>query len=112
MDRRAAATLAAAGYDPSRHRAQQFAGSWLEEYDLLLAMDAQNLRDLRRGDEATRPGADCSATSILSNPGATCPTRTTVGTAASRRCWTMVERTSAEIVEALRRRLVDGAGGP
>ena len=39
MDHRAAATLAAAGYDPTRHRAQQFAASWLDEFDLVLAMD-------------------------------------------------------------------------
>ena len=87
MDRRAAATLAAAGYDPSRHRAQQFADSWLEQYDVLLAMDAQNRGDIAAS--TARPpatGCCCSATSILSNPGATCPTRTTVGTAASRRC--------------------------
>jgi protein-tyrosine phosphatase len=45
MDRRAAAELAAHGYDTSRHRAQQFEAAWLDR-DLLLAMDAQNLADL------------------------------------------------------------------
>jgi len=47
MDRRSAATLTAAGYDPTRHRAQQVARTWFDEYDLVLAMDAVNLADLR-----------------------------------------------------------------
>lgn len=49
MDPRAAATLSAAGYDPSRHRAQQFAPPWHETFDLLLPMDAQNLADIETG---------------------------------------------------------------
>ena len=44
MDRRAAATLTAAGYDATRHRARQWAGN--DEHDLVLAMDAQNLADI------------------------------------------------------------------
>lgn len=47
MDPRAAATLRGAGLDPSRHRARQFDASWVEEVDLVLAMDADNLTDLR-----------------------------------------------------------------
>ena len=46
MDRRAAATLTASGYDASRHRAQQVAPSWAAELDLLLAMDRSNLEDV------------------------------------------------------------------
>jgi len=46
MDRRAAAALAARGHDPSQHRAQQFGATWLEEYDLVLAMDTENLADI------------------------------------------------------------------
>src|SRR5262249_2196760 len=46
MDRRAAATLSAAGYDPTRHRAQQYDASWADEHDLVLAMDRDNLADL------------------------------------------------------------------
>ena len=48
MDRRAAATLRAAGYDPSRHRAQQVDASWFESCDLVLAMDEANHADLLR----------------------------------------------------------------
>jgi protein-tyrosine phosphatase len=36
------------GYDGSGHRARQIEPSWLADYDLLLAMDADNLADLRR----------------------------------------------------------------
>lgn len=46
MDPRAAATLLAEGYDPSTHRARQYAATWAERHDLLLAMDARNLADL------------------------------------------------------------------
>jgi protein-tyrosine phosphatase len=49
MDRRAAALLTSEGYSAdaaSAHRAQQVHPSWLTEYDVLLAMDRENLRDL------------------------------------------------------------------
>jgi len=48
MDRRARAELARRGFDGSRHRARQISSDWLERYDLLVAMDAANLRDLQR----------------------------------------------------------------
>ncbi len=46
MDRRAAATLTAAGYDPTRHRARQYDATSAGSVDLLLAMDHDNLEDL------------------------------------------------------------------
>lgn len=46
MDRRAAATLLEAGFDPERHRAKQWPVGDPETYDLVLAMDADNLADL------------------------------------------------------------------
>ncbi|WP_238342935.1 low molecular weight protein-tyrosine-phosphatase [Nocardioides cynanchi] len=46
MDDRAAAVLRRAGYDPSRHRARQYDGTWPAEHDLVLAMDESNLDDL------------------------------------------------------------------
>ncbi len=46
MDDRAAATLEAHGYDPTRHRAQRFAASWYAEHDLILTMDRSNHRDV------------------------------------------------------------------
>jgi protein-tyrosine phosphatase len=42
IDDRAAATLTRAGYDGSRHRAQQFVASWFDDYDLVVAMDRKN----------------------------------------------------------------------
>lgn len=48
MDPRAAAQLAAEGYDGARHRAQQFDVTWFDSYDLLLAMDEANAAEMRR----------------------------------------------------------------
>ena len=47
MDGPARSELARHGYDGSGHRARQIEPSWLARYDLLLAMDAANLADLR-----------------------------------------------------------------
>lgn len=46
MDRRSAATLTAAGYDPTRHRAQQFGGAHATAYDVVLAMDSSHHAEL------------------------------------------------------------------
>jgi len=57
MDPGARAALASRGQDGSAHRARQFEPSWLSRYDLILAMDARNLADLRRmarGQDADR----------------------------------------------------------
>jgi protein-tyrosine phosphatase len=48
MDSGARAALARRGYDGSAHRARQVRASWLAQRDLVLAMDAHNLADLRR----------------------------------------------------------------
>lgn len=45
-DARARAALVARGYD-DEHRARQFVTRHFEDYDLVLAMDAANVRDLR-----------------------------------------------------------------
>ncbi|MFI6324200.1 low molecular weight protein-tyrosine-phosphatase [Nonomuraea sp. NPDC050556] len=45
MDERALRTLAENGYDGSAHRARQFRA---DDYDLVLVMDKENLRNLRR----------------------------------------------------------------
>jgi protein-tyrosine phosphatase len=110
MDRRAAATLAGAGYDPTRHRAQQYAESWLEEYDVLLAMDAQNLSDIGGGDRVM-----LFRTFDPVDPGNDVPDPYYGEDGGFEEVLAMVERTSARIVEALRRRvdarLDDGADG-
>ncbi|GAA1513101.1 low molecular weight protein-tyrosine-phosphatase [Sphaerisporangium rubeum] len=48
MDERAAAVLSRHGYDGSSHRARRFEAGWFARTDLVLAMDAENLRALRR----------------------------------------------------------------
>ncbi len=55
MDERALRTLSDEGYDGSLHRARQFDEAWFAERDLVLAMDLDNLRALRR---IAPPGAD------------------------------------------------------
>ncbi len=54
MHKGSRAQLARSGYDGDAHRARQFDRDWLPERDLVLAMDASNLRDLR----AQAPAAD------------------------------------------------------
>lgn len=68
MDRRAAAVLAAHGYDGSEHRAAQFEAASFTTYDLVLAMDESNhadlgdlaadVRRLASCDEGGGPGCD------------------------------------------------------
>jgi protein-tyrosine phosphatase len=106
MDRRAAATLAAAGYDPSSHRAQQFATAWRDEYDVLLAMDVQNRADIGGG-ERVLMFRDFDPV----EPGSDVPDPYYGGDSGFEEVLSMVERTSARIVDALRRRL-DGADRP
>ena len=59
MDPRAAATLTAAGYDATRHRARQIDAGWFdgrtEEADLVLTMDSDNHAGVRAlvADDAT-----------------------------------------------------------
>ena len=45
-DRRARAALVARGYDDT-HRARTFVRSFFQDYDLVIAMDGENLRNLR-----------------------------------------------------------------
>jgi protein-tyrosine phosphatase len=47
-DARALRTLTGHGYDGGAHRARQFDAAWFEELDLIVALDRDNLRTLRR----------------------------------------------------------------
>ena len=47
MDRRAAATLSPRATTRTSHRARQFNAARADDYDLVLAMDRDNLADLR-----------------------------------------------------------------
>jgi len=55
MDSRAGAELARRGYDGSAHRARQIGPEWLDRFDLVIAMDSMNLRNLERMPSG-RPG--------------------------------------------------------
>lgn len=48
MDERALEILSQYGYDGSAHRARQFTKDWFDRYDLVIAMDRDNLSTLRR----------------------------------------------------------------
>lgn len=98
MDERAAATLAAEGYDPTRHRARQYDDGWGDEHDLLLAMDAANLRDLGGRTERVRLFRDLDPV----DPGSDVPDPYYGGPAGFEEVLLMVERTSTALVSALR----------
>lgn len=100
MDRRSAATLTASGYDATRHRAQQHDDSWAEDYDLLLAMDEQNLADL--GGRSPRTGLFRDFDPV--EPGGVVPDPYYGGARGFEEVLAMVERTSDVIVDALRDR--------
>jgi len=108
MDSRAAATLTAGGYDASQHRAQQWATAWLAEHDLVLAMDSSNHHDILEtvaGAEAAehdrvRMFRDFDPVGL-----GDVPDPYYGGDDGFDEVLTMVERTSAAIVDALDRLL-------
>lgn len=95
MDRRANATLRAAGYDGSQHRARQITRDEAGDFDLILAMDADNLRDL-----LPLGGSEIRLFRAFDpeNPGAEVPDPYYGGVDGFEEVLSMVERTSAEIV--------------
>lgn len=106
MDERAAATLTAAGYDATRHLARQFAATWLDDRDLVLAMDSDNLATIggRTDDGRVRLFRDFDPV----DPGGEVPDPYYGGDAGFEEVLTMVERTSAAIVAALQRESASG----
>ena len=94
MDRRAAATLAAAGYDPTRHRARQWTGN---DADLVLAMDAANLADIGGRSERVMLFRDFDPR----DPGGDVPDPYYGGDHGFEEVLAMVERTTAALVAAL-----------
>jgi protein-tyrosine phosphatase len=102
MDERAAAVLRANDFDPSAHRAQQFAPAWLGTNDLVLAMDARNLADVRR----VEPDADPERVRLFGDydpvePGREVPDPYYGGPQGFEEVLAMVERTCATLVAAL-----------
>ncbi|GAB3857032.1 low molecular weight protein-tyrosine-phosphatase [Nocardioides maradonensis] len=103
MDRRSAATLTGAGYDATRHRAQQVATTWFAECDLVLAMDRSNLADLR-----ALAGAAAEPDRIRLfrdfdpvDPGAEVPDPYYGGPSGFDDVLTMVERTADALLDAI-----------
>jgi protein-tyrosine phosphatase len=95
MDRRAAATLTAAGYDASRHRARQWAGN--DAADLVLAMDGQNLADIGGPSERVMLLRDLDPL----EPGSDVPDPYYGGDSGFEEVLAMIERTVGALVAAL-----------
>lgn len=95
MDRRAAATLAAAGYDPTRHRARQWTGN--DDADLVLAMDADNLADIGGRTRRVMLFRDFDPL----GPGGDVPDPYYGGDSGFEEVLAMVERTTAALAAAL-----------
>lgn len=111
MDRRAAGALRGAGYDPSRHRAQQVDPSWFERYDVLLVMDASNRADVRAlalCDEDRERVAMFRAWDPKGGPDVDVPDPWYGDADGFADVLEMVERTAAELVEALGERVRGG----
>ena len=108
MDPRAAATLAAADYDPSRHRALQYDPTWPGAYDAVLVMDRSNLADVGGRSERTGLFRDFDPT----DPGGEVPDPYYGGTDGFEEVLAMVERTSDAIVTALADLLEASADDP
>ena len=106
MDRRAASSLAAAGYDASQHRARQITTGWVDPahpsagHDLLLAMDSTHLRELLDS------GADPDRVRMFRDfdpidPGADVPDPYYGGPDGFEEVLAMVERTSDRLIGLL-----------
>ena len=102
MDDRAAATLDAAGYDPTRHRARQY-DARPGAYDVVLVMDGSNLADV--GGRTDRVGLFRDLDPV--DPGAEVPDPYYGGADGFEEVLAMVERTSDAIVAALQPLLAD-----
>ncbi|MFC6287212.1 low molecular weight protein-tyrosine-phosphatase [Nocardioides sp. GCM10027113] len=105
MDSRAAATLDRAGYDPTRHRARQYDDGWAAAYDLLLAMDEDNLADLGGRGERVAKFRDLDPV----DRGADVPDPYYGGDSGFEEVLQMVERTADAIVAELRQRTWESA---
>lgn len=98
MDHRSAAVLAAAGYDPSTHRARKWQRADLASRDLVLAMDRSHVADLPRS-ERVRLFRDFDPV----DTGSDVPDPYYGGPHGFQEVLTMIERTCQEIIVALER---------
>ena len=104
IDHRAAATLTAAGYDPSRHEVRKYDTGWADRNDLVLAMDRDNLADIGGRTERVRMFRDFDPV----DPGGDVPDPYYGGDAGFEEVLSMVERVSAALVAALASELGPG----
>jgi protein-tyrosine phosphatase len=110
MDPRAATALVGEGYDPSAHRARQFAAADLDSHDVVLVMDHANLADVLAGVGAhDRVGLFRDFDPV--DRGGEVPDPYYGGDDGFGEVLSMVERTSAAIVDALQRRRRQDAVG-
>lgn len=107
MDTRAAATLTRAGYDATNHRARQITASQLSDFDLVLAMDGDNLSDLLRMSSGSTTDIRLFRDFDLTNAGADVPDPYYGGADGFEEVLAMVERTATGLVA----RLSDGTLG-
>jgi protein-tyrosine phosphatase len=113
MDRRAAATLTAAGVDPTLHRARLFDPGWLEKHDLVLAMDEHNLADVRAVATSAHDGRVLLFRDFDPiGSGGEVPDPYYGGDAGFEEVLGMVERTSAALVSTLQQELSPGGPTP
>jgi protein-tyrosine phosphatase len=101
IDSRAGTVLTAAGYDPTAHRASKFDDTWLGDYDLVLAMDQQNLADIGGRSERVAMFRDFDPV----DTGADVPDPYYGGLGGYEEVLRMVERTGSAIVSALQQEL-------
>jgi protein-tyrosine phosphatase len=101
MDHRAAATLTAHGYDATRHRARQYDASRGDRFDLVLAMDRENLADLGGRAERVRLFRDFDPEGDRDGRHRDVPDPYYGGHAGFEEVLAMVERTTAALVAAL-----------
>jgi protein-tyrosine phosphatase len=110
MDRRAAATLAAHDYDPTLHRARLFDPTWLDDHDLVLAMDEQNLADVRASTPSAQQATQPARVRLFRDfdpvgTGGEVPDPYYGGDAGFEEVLGMVDRTSIALVAALQEAL-------
>ena len=101
MDDRAATTLAAAGYDATRHRARTFDPTWHDEHDLVLVMDLSNLQAVGGAGDRTM----LFRTFDPEEPGGEVPDPYYGELSGYEEVLRMVERTSTSLVATLRQEL-------
>ena len=107
MDPRAAATLTAAGYDATRHRAAQYDAGQASSYDLVLVMDETNLADV--GGRTQRVGLFRDFDPV--DRGSAVPDPYYGGDDGFEEVLAMVERTTDAIVAAARQMVQSRASG-